>query len=158
VARLIPLEAEVFVALQRVADHLLRDMAKLLRAYGLSPAPYNVLRILRGATPAGLPCGEIGARLIQADPDVTRLLDRMEKQGWIERERGEHDRRVVIARITKTGLALVNKLDAPVNERHEATLGGLGKKRLAGLARELQSLHESFSAEGHPNNRYDDNR
>jgi len=119
-------------------------MVRLLRPHGLSPASYNVLRILRGAAPAGLPCGEIGARLIQHDPDVTRLLDRMEKQGWIARARATQDRRVVTVRLTKAGLALVNELDAPVNERHAATLAPLGKKRLAALAGELAAVLESF--------------
>lgn len=146
-ARTIPLEAEVFVALQRAADRLGRDVARLLRAYGLTPASYNVLRILRGAGPEGLPCGEIGARLIQHDPDVTRLLDRMEREAWIERVRGERDRRVVLARISKTGLALVNRLDEPVNEWHRVTLGSLGQRRLAALKRELGAVVESFSCE-----------
>lgn len=147
-ARLAPLEAEVFVALQRAADLLQRDLARLLRAYGLTPATYNVLRILRGAGPAGLPCGEIGTRLIQRDPDVTRLLDRMEKEGWIARERSQQDRRVVVACIGKTGLALVNRLDQPVNARHGETLGRLGEKPLAALRRALAAVVESFSEAG----------
>jgi len=151
-------EAQVFIAIQRAADQLDQDFARLLRPYGLSPAQYNVLRILRGAGPDGLPSGEVAARMIAKDPDMTRLLDRMEKQGWIERARSEHDRRVVLAYATKTGLALAGRLDEPVAARHAATLGRLGRKRLLGLVRELKAAAESFSAAEHLDRCYDDNR
>ena len=135
--------ATAFVTLQRAADLLGQDLAALLRPYGLSLTQYNVLRILRGARPAGLPCGEVGARMINKDPDVTRLLDRMEKQGWIARQRSTTDRRVVTVHISPAGLALVNQLDVPVNGRHDQTLGRLGKPRLTALAQELAAVCES---------------
>ena len=149
--------AAAYVALQRVADLLGRDMAGLLKDEGLPATQYNVLRILRGAGPAGCACGEVAARMITKDPDVTRLLDRMEKQGWIARARGSLDRRVVTVRITKAGLSLVNRLDRPVEARHRATLGQLGARRLSALTGELEAL-ESLLTESHPSNRYDDNR
>jgi DNA-binding MarR family transcriptional regulator len=137
-------DAAAFLALLRAAERASQDFADFLRPCGLSPAQYNVLRILRGAGPDGLPCGEIGGRMLNKDPDITRLLDRMEKQGWIGRERNERDRRVVVTRLTKTGQALVNRLDEPVARRHQETLGRLGKKRLTALARELRAAAESF--------------
>lgn len=122
-------------------------MAALLKDEGLSATQYNVLRILRGAGEAGCACGEVAARMITKDPDVTRLLDRMEKQGWIARERGTTDRRVVTVRITKAGLTLVHRLDGPVEARHRETLGRLGAPRLSALTGELEALESLLTGE-----------
>jgi len=131
----VSLEAEVYLNLQRTADALARKEAAVLKPFGLSATQYNVLRILRGAGKAGLPCGEIGERMITRDPDITRLLDRMEKRGLLQRARDSKDRRVVIARILRRGLDLLDELDAP--------LVGLQKTLLKGLkAEELRTLSE----------------
>lgn len=122
-------EEALFVELVRTADRLSRAPAQLLREHDLSPAPYNVLRILRGA-PDGLLCGEIAARMITREPDITRLLDRLEKRGLTQRCREEQDRRRVLVRITPAGLALLARLDAPVQELHRRQLGHLDPKQL----------------------------
>jgi DNA-binding MarR family transcriptional regulator len=112
---------------------LTRSAIGVLKAKDLSHTQYNVLRILRGS-PQGLPCGEIAGRMITRDPDVTRLLDRMEKRGLISRARDSHDRRTVLARLTPEGLKLVDRLDEPVQSMHRKLLGHLGKERLRALA------------------------
>ncbi|GGK22729.1 hypothetical protein GCM10008955_15240 [Deinococcus malanensis] len=89
------LEHEEYLALQLLATRMRDESEVMLKAAGLSITQFNVLRILRGSGEQGLTCGEIGARLINKDPDVTRLLDRMEKQELVERLRSDHDRRVV---------------------------------------------------------------
>src|ERR1700726_5117737 len=96
---------------------LTRSAFGVLKAEDLSSTQYNVLRILRGA-PQGLPCGEIAGRMITRDPDVTRLLDRMEKRGLISRARDSRDRRLVLARSSAEGLKLVKRLEEPVQQRH----------------------------------------
>lgn len=113
-------------------------MAQLLKVEDLSPAQYNVLRILRGA-PEGLTCGEIGNRLVTRDPDITRLLDRLEKRGLIARQRGGEDRRVVLTRIEQDGLELLARLDEPVRALHRGLLGHLGAERLRTLAELLEA-------------------
>jgi DNA-binding MarR family transcriptional regulator len=118
--------------LLRTADMLTRGAIGVLKAEDLSQTQYNVLRMLRGA-PQGLACGEIASRMITRDPDVTRLLDRMEKRGLISRTREDRDRRMVLARITPEGLKLVNRLDEPVQKIHRKLLGHLGKERLRAL-------------------------
>ena len=128
-------EEAAFLDLLRTADMLTRGAFEVLKAEDLSSTQYNVLRILRGAV-EGLPCGEIAGRLITRDPDVTRLLDRMEKRGLISRARDSRDRRMVLARITAEGLKLVNRLDEPVQQMHRKLLGHLGKEKLRAL-REL---------------------
>jgi DNA-binding MarR family transcriptional regulator len=138
----VPLEDHVFVALVKAADTLALQAEQLFKASGLSAAQYNVLRILRGAEPAGLPCRAIGDRMISHDPDITRLLDRMEKRGLISRERQTDDRRVVKARITPAGLAALKTLDAPVREMHKkqfAHVSATKLKTLSELLSELQS-------------------
>src|ERR1700739_984664 len=106
-------EEAAFLDLLRTCDLLSRRPAQVLKAEDLSSTQYNVLRILRGA-PDGLPCGEIASRMITRDPDITRLLDRLEKRGLISRARDSQDRRMVTAKITPQGLELVDRLDEPV--------------------------------------------
>jgi len=131
-------EEAVFLELCRTTDMLSRRLSQLLKQEELSANQYNVLRILRG-TPEGLPCGEIGSRMITRDPDITRLLDRLERRGLILRWRDTGDRRMVMARIEPEGLKLLARMDEPVRETHRAQLGHLGSHRL----RELNSLIEA---------------
>jgi len=121
---------------------LTRGLVMLLKTEDLSANQYNVLRILRGS-PDGLPCGEIASRMITRDPDITRLLDRLEKRNLISRRRETKDRRMVMARITPDGLKLLARLDQPVEEAHRLQLGHLGRERLRALT---TLLHAARSA------------
>jgi len=134
-------EEDAFLDLLRTTDMLSRGMVGILKSEDLSSTQYNVLRILRGA-PEGLPCGEIANRMITRDPDVTRLLDRLEKRGLISRCRETKDRRTVMARITAEGLKVLARLDEPVLAGHRRQLGHLGRERLKALA-ELLSVARS---------------
>src|ERR1700675_2813708 len=125
-------EEALFLELLRTTDMLTRGLVSLLKTEDLSSNQYNVLRILRGS-PDGLPCGEIASRMITRDPDITRLLDRLEKRELISRSRETRDRRTVIARITPDGLKLLARLDEPVQEGHRKQLGHLGRERLRAL-------------------------
>jgi DNA-binding MarR family transcriptional regulator len=133
-------EGRVFVALLKAADALSQDAEQLLKSQGLTGAQYNVLRILRGAEPDGLPCKGIGDRMISHDPDITRLLDRMEKRQMIIRERQTDDRRVVKARITMQGLETLKKLDQPVRELHRSQFRRVSQARLRMLEDLLQEV------------------
>ena len=126
-------EEAVFLGLLRTADMLSRRPAQVLKAADLSSNQYNVLRILRGA-PEGLPCGEIGNRMITRDPDITRLLDRLEKRDLISRSRDSKDRRTVLTKITPEGLKLLARLDAPIQAAHREQLGHLGRERMRRLS------------------------
>ena len=130
-------EEAAFLELLRTTDQLSRGLVPLLKGEQLSPTQYNVLRILRGAT-EGLPCGEIGQRMITRDPDITRLLDRLEKRGLIARWRDSKDRRMVLARITPEGLKMLGRLDEPIQEGHRKQLGHLGSGRLKTLCELLR--------------------
>jgi DNA-binding MarR family transcriptional regulator len=133
-------EAEVFIALQKTADSLGLEAEQLLKPQGLTGTQYNVLRILRGAEPVGLACSGIGDRMISHDPDMTRLLDRMEKRGLITRARQTDDRRVVKTRITSAGLILLKNLDQPVRELHKRQFRHMGPARLKSLAELLEEV------------------
>jgi DNA-binding MarR family transcriptional regulator len=139
-------EEEVFVNLLQTTDALIRATEGVLKAVDVLPTQYNVLRILRGS-PEGLPCSEIGERMISRDPDMTRLLDRMEKRGLISRERGTEDRRVVVTKITRTGKEVLARLDPPVKEIHQRMLGHLGTKRLEALGELLRAARERAEEE-----------
>ena len=129
----ISLENQIFVKLLKTAGALEQQAEELVRTAGLTAAQYNVLRILRGAEPDGLPCRGIGDRMISHDPDMTRLLDRMEKRGLISRKRQTKDRRVVLTRITAQGLVLLKKLDQPVRELHKQQFRHIPTARLKAL-------------------------
>ena len=136
------LEEAVFLDLLRTSDVLARRIGYVLKDAELSSNQYNVLRILRGA-PEGLPCGEIGSRMITRDPDITRLLDRLEKRGLISRTRETKDRRMVLTRISPEGLKLLAQLDEPVQQAHREQLGHLGKDRLRALTELLRDTRGS---------------
>ena len=131
-------EEAAYLDLLRTADVLTRGAIGVLKAEELSTTQYNVLRVLRGSL-QGLTCGEIASRMITRDPDVTRLLDRMEKRGLILRTRESRDRRLVLARISPEGLKLVNRLDEPVQNVHRKQLGHMGKDRLKALTDLLEA-------------------
>jgi len=137
-------EEAAFLELLRTCDLLSRGPAQVLKTEDLSATQYNVLRILRGA-PEGLPCGEIASRMITRDPDITRLLDRLEKRELISRCRETKDRRMVMARITPEGLKLLARLDAPVEESHRKQLGHLGRERLRALTELLHACRTKVS-------------
>jgi len=137
-------EEAAFLDLLRTTDMLSRGLVMVLKTEEVSSTQYNVLRILRGA-PEGLPCGEIANRMITRDPDVTRLLDRLEKRGLISRCRETKDRRTVMARITKEGLGLLARLDEPVQTAHRKQLGHMGRDRLGALAELLQAARSEVS-------------
>ena len=125
-------EEAAYLNLLRTTDMLSRPVTDLLKGEDLSQTQYNVLRILRGS-PDGLACGEIGNRMITRDPDITRLLDRMEKRKLISRCRETEDRRMVLARMAPDGLKLLARLDRPVQDTHRKLLGHLGRERLRTL-------------------------
>jgi DNA-binding MarR family transcriptional regulator len=136
----LPLEDRVFIALLKAADSLALEIEQLMKNSGLTAVQYNVLRILRGAEPRGLACRQIGERMISHDPDMTRLLDRMEKRNLITRERQTDDRRVVRTRITRRGLDLLKTLDQPVRELHKRQFRHIAASRLKTLAALLEEV------------------
>jgi DNA-binding MarR family transcriptional regulator len=146
------LEQEAFLNLLKTGDVLMAEVTELLKPHGISPTQYNVLRILRGAGAGccegghadpgakGIACGEIGERMITRDPDMTRLLDRLERAGLITRERDKADRRVIVSRISDAGLTLLRTLDQPILDLHKRQLGHLGAQQLRQLLELLEAV------------------
>ena len=137
------LEEQTFVALLRTADRLQGRASEMLKRHGLSTTQYNALRILRGAGPEGLGCSEVGERMINRDPDITRLLDRLERRGLIQRTRELKDRRVIKVRITPAGLDLLKSLKGEVEGFQRQLLGHMGAERLERLMRLLEAAREN---------------
>lgn len=123
------LAAKAFVALVVTGEFLTQEAGDVCTRHGITGDQYNVLRILRGVHPDGHPRYEIGRRLMRKHPDVTRLLNRLERQELITREAGAVDRRLSIARITETGLALLERLDPEIDALMERTLSPLNSTR-----------------------------
>src|SRR5215216_130909 len=125
------LEEEIFLSVIGTAEALSWGVFETLKGSDLTPAQYNVLRILRGAAPDGATCGQISERMVTKDSDITRLLERLDARGLISRERDGQDRRFITVRITPEGLDLLASLDEPIALCHKRQIGHLGKERLA---------------------------
>jgi DNA-binding MarR family transcriptional regulator len=136
---------EVFLHIQRTAEALMWGVMEALKPAGLTPTQYNVLRILRGAGAEGLACREIAERMVNRDPDITRLLDRLEGQKLVKRSREKKDRRVVMTYITPEGLQLLKELDGPMADLHERQLGHLKEQHLQNLAGLLETARRNVS-------------
>ncbi len=142
------LQEEVVLSMLRTADQLAVPMTEVLRRENLSMSQYNVLRILRGAGAEGLPCGEISERMVRRDPDLTRLLDRLEKRGLVVRSRGTADRRVVRASISSEGLGLLESLDEIVKATVRKTLSHMPQSRLQALCKLLEEARAPVAGSG----------
>jgi len=131
-------EQEAYLSLMRTTDALQSKIESKLKEFGLTGTQYNALRILRGAGSDGLPCSEVGERMITHDPDITRLLDRLQKRGLVERKRGKNDRRVVYGKITPAGLKLLKEMDAPLDKYGREILRHVGQDKLQQLIELLE--------------------
>jgi DNA-binding MarR family transcriptional regulator len=131
-------EQEAYLALLRTADALQARVEARLKDFGLTGTQYNALRILRGAGRDGLPCREIGARMITHDPDITRLLNRLEDRGFVVRTRALHDLRVIYSKITAAGLKLLREMDGPIEKHSREMLQHVGQNKLRQLIELLE--------------------
>lgn len=146
-------EQEAYLALLRTADALQSQVEDWLKEFGLTGTQYNALRILRGAGAEGLPCREISERMITHDPDITRLLDRLEDRGLVKRARASRDRRIIYGKISPAGLRLLRQIDGPLEAKGREMLGHLSRGKLEQLISLLELVragnvanHESESS------------
>jgi DNA-binding MarR family transcriptional regulator len=137
------LEEEATLNLIRTYEHIQQRQSEFFRQFQLTPTQYNILRILRGAGKDGITCSQAAERMLTADPDITRLLDRLEARRLIERERSVEDRRVVISRITADGLELLRSIDKPLAAFFKEQVGHVGREKLTQLIGILESIRES---------------
>jgi len=139
-------EEEAYLSLLRTADTLEANVEAKLKEFGLTGTQYNALRILRGAGAEGLPCSEIGERMITRDPDITRLLNRLQKHGLATRARAKSDRRVIHGKITAAGLKLLREMDEPVEKYSREILKHVGQEKLGQLIELLELVrgHSTF--------------
>jgi DNA-binding MarR family transcriptional regulator len=142
------LEQEVFLNLWRTYDRLRAFEDELFSQHDLTPQQYNALRLLRGAHPDKIPTLDLASRLVSRAPDITRLLDKLETRGLIERDRPADNRRVVRIGITAAGLALLEELQKPLQACHARQLGHLSARQLKDLAELLQAARAPHEEEG----------
>lgn len=134
-------QEETMLNLLLAAGHLRERWEQVCEAHGITAGQYNVLRILRGAGPAGHPRGEIAVRLIERAPDVTRLVDRLERHDLVHRIRSEGDRRLSIARITRKGLDLLDRMDPHIRTIHAYVGEQLSLRDCRELSRICEQLY-----------------
>lgn len=133
------------VALLRTADVVRRHVGEVVAPHGVTLSQYNVLRILRGAEPGGLSINDVAERLIERHPGITRMLDRLERHGWVRRERQADDRRMILCHLTASGRKLVNHLDDPVQKADDEVVAGLSDGDALELLRLLDNVREHLS-------------
>jgi DNA-binding MarR family transcriptional regulator len=131
---------EAVVSLMVAADHFDQAIAPTWERHGITGDQYNVLRILRGVYPGGHPRHEVARRMIHRAPDVTRMLDRLVRQGLVARVRNPEDRRESIATITKAGLAALERIDPDVHSTQTAVTASLSERDLRQLVRLCDAL------------------
>ncbi len=133
------------MALLRTADVVRRYIGRVLEPHGVTTQQFNVLRILRGAGPEGLPTLAIGERMIEEAPGITRLLDRLEAKGLVRRERCPEDRRQVLCYATPTALELLGRIDGTMDDADEQGLGMLSDVDKVELIRLLDTVRAGHS-------------
>jgi DNA-binding MarR family transcriptional regulator len=139
---------EALVGLLRTADVIRRRMGGVVEPHGITVQQFNVLRILRGGGDAGVPTLEVGARMIEQTPGITRLLDRLEAKELVKRERCPKDRRQHLCWITPKGAALLDRLEAPVLEAGERALKGLTSSDRLAIIRLLDAIRDNNATTG----------
>ena len=137
-------EQEATLNIIRTNDQFQNRFGRLFREHGLTSSQYNVLRILRGEGKP-MPCLEIAERMVQVVPAMTGLIDRLEKQGLVRRDRCTEDRRVIFIELTDKGAGLLQQLDEPVMEMHRSLVGHLSQTELKELSRLLEKCRRSIS-------------
>ena len=135
---------EALLNLERTADCFRRELQHVLKEFGITATQYNALRILRGAFPEGLPCSELGSRLVSSDPDITRLLDRLAREGLAVRQRGSSDKRVVLTTISPEGLALLERVVPVVDEAVRTMLAHISEAQADQLIDLLEAARLPF--------------
>jgi DNA-binding MarR family transcriptional regulator len=133
---------EAMLNLIVAADYVCMRLERVCAEFGITRPQYNVLRILRGVHPGGHPRGEIAARLLASAPDVTRLVDRLEAQGLVERERDKEDRRLSITHITKKGLRLLEEIHPHIAEEHKRFSQMVSRRDCLELSRICESIYD----------------
>jgi len=131
---------EAFLSILKTSDKIESSAALFLKGFNLTLPQHNVLRILKGAGPEGWSCSEISLRMIKKDSDITRLLDRLEKPGYIVRIPDKNDRRSIRCQITPKGLELVAKVEPALKNRHALLHEKLGDKKLQQLIHLLEEV------------------
>lgn len=134
------LEEEALLNLVRTHEFVQQRQAEFFKQFGLTGTQYNILRILRGAGKTGVTCSQASERMVAADPDITRLLDRLESRGLIRRERSREDRRVVLSHITAEGLQLLKSIDKPLAEFIRGLAGHIERKMLEQFIETLEAI------------------
>jgi len=134
-----------YVALLRTADRLKTYFETIVAPFDITGQQYNVLRILRGAEPEGLPTLTIAERMIERTPGITRMIDRLEAKGLVGREICPEDRRCVYCRITEKGLNLLELLDEPVDETNDG-FHGLSEAELEQMTALLEKVWKSLES------------
>ncbi|HUX08673.1 MAG TPA: MarR family transcriptional regulator [Acidobacteriota bacterium] len=137
------LEQEAFLSVLVTSDRINRRNTEFMARFGISPKQFNILRILRGAGKPGIPVMEIGRRMIEKSPDISRIINRLIDVGLVCRRRQRSDRRVVKVSISAKGLRLLEQMDQPVLSHVEEMLSGLTKDELQSVVFLLDRVRES---------------
>jgi DNA-binding MarR family transcriptional regulator len=132
---------ETLLNLLVAANHIHELLDNVCHEFGITRQQFNVLRILRGGEPNGYPRGEVTERMVVRAPDVTRLIDRLERQGLVARDRSSEDRRLSITHITDKGLSLLDRIQPRIAEVEKEIMGRLSKQECEAVSAACEKLY-----------------
>jgi DNA-binding MarR family transcriptional regulator len=117
----------------------------LFKPHGLTVPQYNILRILRGQHPKPATINLLISRMLDKSSNASRIVDKLEQKGLVERRQCNNDRRAVDVIITEKGLDLLKKLDGVVDawEKDTCKLPEEDARQLNDLLDKLRSNHKS---------------
>jgi DNA-binding MarR family transcriptional regulator len=141
-------QQQVYLTLWRTYDRLRAIEEALFDRWNLTAQQYNALRLLESKHPVPIPTLQLSAKLISRSPDITRMLDKLETQGWIQRERSKEDRRAVLVGLTLKGVKLLAEIANPVKQMHVAQLGHLTVDQMRSLLELLEVVRAPHEPDG----------
>lgn len=139
---------EVYLSLWRTYDRLRAIEDELFSSLDLTAQQYNVLRLLQAAAPNVVPTLQISGKMISRAPDITRMLDKLQERGLIDRSRSEEDRRAVLIGITAKGMELLAELADKVKKTHVAQVGHLSVEEMRSLCELLARVRDPHEPDG----------
>lgn len=134
---------DLFLELQRTGDRLMQGLEEALRNTGVTPVQYLVLRSLRRAGVIGMPASQIVRQMTTHDPDMTRLLDKLEKRGILQRRRDDDDRRIYRVSLTRSGARLLRTLTKLTRELHRQQFATLTRRQVATLSALIDTVNDA---------------
>ncbi len=120
-----------------------RELVRALEEYGMTPEQWMIMAAL-WTTGRPINQSEIAQLTMKDKHSVSRIIQRLERDGWIDKKNNPHDARITIIRPTKKGQSLKEKVPERLNEHFEKILSDFGEKEWEELIVSLKRLRKTL--------------